>query len=244
MSGWDEITTKKVEEKKPVQVGNVIFPDVETKEKILGSEILGSEKISVIKSTQPPILPKEQISILPKEQISIVRREYDIKPIAIVSEKSAIVMPATSIEGVRKWQKTFNEVKKALIDQEKDVELLEIFNKKKGKVEKIPFIKKSGWRKLATAFNLVDEIVYEEKISEKPNVYTWKIVVRVTAPNGRSSMGVAMCSTKEFTNIRKEHDIYSTAHTRAKNRGISDLIGGGEVSYEEIDSKTIENGQN
>ena len=31
-----------------------------------------------------------------------------------------------------------------------------------------------------------------------------------------------------------EHDVYATAHTRAKNRAISDLVGGGEVSAEEM----------
>ena len=40
-----------------------------------------------------------------------------------------------------------------------------------------------------------------------------------------------------------ENDVRGTAHTRAKNRAISDLIGAGEVSAEEIDfSNTNGNG--
>lgn len=34
----------------------------------------------------------------------------------------------------------------------------------------------------------------------------------------------------------KEHDVYATAATRAKNRAISDLVGGGDVSAEELDA--------
>lgn len=37
----------------------------------------------------------------------------------------------------------------------------------------------------------------------------------------------------------KEHDIFATAATRAKNRAISDLVGGGEVSVEEMDSSML-----
>jgi len=33
-----------------------------------------------------------------------------------------------------------------------------------------------------------------------------------------------------------EHNIYATAETRAKNRAISDMVGGGEVSAEEMDA--------
>ena len=39
---------------------------------------------------------------------------------------------------------------------------------------------------------------------------------------------------KRFTHA--EHDIISTAHTRAKNRAISDIIGTGEVSAEEMEN--------
>jgi hypothetical protein len=126
---------------------------------------------------------------------------------------------------------------KSVLATKKD--MLEMTNKKTGK--KQIFLKKSFWRKVATAFNLVDEIISEEKIEEKAGHYKYKFVVRAIAPNGRSSVGVGMCSTSEKDYAAKEHDIYSTAHTRAKNRAISDLVGGGEVSAEEIDMRSEKN---
>ncbi|PNX46582.1 MAG: hypothetical protein BV457_07445 [Thermoplasmata archaeon M9B1D] len=42
------------------------------------------------------------------------------------------------------------------------------------------------------------------------------------------------CSGKKHF-AHPEHDIHATAHTRAKNRAISDLIAGGEVSAEEVE---------
>jgi hypothetical protein len=100
-------------------------------------------------------------------------------------------------------------------------------------------IKKSGWRKIAAAFGLDTELVSEERIPS-PNGpgFTVETTVRATAPNGRHADGVGSCDTGE-SRFRKnsdhiEHDVRSTAYTRACNRAISDLVGGGEVSAEEM----------
>ena len=42
---------------------------------------------------------------------------------------------------------------------------------------------------------------------------------------------------KRFNNA--EHDVLTTAHTRAKSRAIADLVGGGEVSAEELSGKQV-----
>ena len=80
--------------------------------------------------------------------------------------------------------------------------------------------------------------------------------MKCTAPNGRSTVGVGICSIydkisnkdmsqpsnfmlrQRFSNA--EHDIPSTAHTRAKNRAISDMIGAGEVSAEEMSLEAMQ----
>lgn len=114
------------------------------------------------------------------------------------------------------------------------------------------FKKKSAYRKLATAFQFSDEVVKEDIIKDdKGRVVTAEFHVKATAKNGRFAIGVGMCSLydkiskkdrtepsefelrKRFSN--PDHDIISTAHTRAKNRAIADLIGTGEVSAEEMD---------
>lgn len=92
---------------------------------------------------------------------------------------------------------------------------------------------KSAWRKLARAFQISDEIIKEEKTDT-----AWRIQVRAYTVTGRSAVGIGACSSKERAFAHPDHDIYATAHTRAKNRAISDLIGVGETSAEEIESET------
>ena len=111
--------------------------------------------------------------------------------------------------------------------------------------------KKSAWRKLATAFNISDEVVEKEIIRDECHrIISARFEVIATLPNGRHGVGTGSCSIydkiskkdnkeptpfelrQRFTNA--EHDVISTAHTRAKSRAISDLIGAGEVSAEEL----------
>ena len=96
---------------------------------------------------------------------------------------------------------------------------------------------KSAWRKLAAAFNVSDELV--ERIFDRDDdvgrIVRAEYVVKATAPNGRSAVGIGISSVYEprkFAN--PEHDIPATAHTRAKNRAFADLFGLGEVSADEI----------
>ena len=96
---------------------------------------------------------------------------------------------------------------------------------------------KSWWRKLQTAFWISDKL-----ISEKRNEYEGKVVFEVTvevkAPNWRTAFWVWSCDSSERNFSKQEHDCRSVAHTRAKNRALSDLIGGWEVSFEEMTGGT------
>jgi hypothetical protein len=122
------------------------------------------------------------------------------------------------------------------------------------------FVKKSGWRKLAVAMGVSDEIVsrtYDR--DDKGRIIRAEVVVRAIAPNGRYADGLGICDHRErccpraygegctkshrhcedtCTGVshfsKSQHDIPSTAHTRAKNRAFGDLFGFGEVSAEEV----------
>lgn len=142
---------------------------------------------------------------------------------AITGYTGDIVRPAISaVQAKQAWQEYLN-MRKVILDR-KD------FQNIQGK----DFIKKSGWRKFATFYNLTDTIVQEDRIESGDGSFIWKIKVLCTAPNGRVTEGVAICSSREKSGARIEHDVYSTAHTRAKNRAISDMIAAGEVSAEEM----------
>lgn len=166
--------------------------------------------------------------------------ETQVKTIANVSQAveqeglsshSLLLRPASDINDiVRSWA-TYQELKTRLLDSS---DWQNISGRK--------CIKKSGWRKLQTAFGISDEIVEEKRI-ECNGYFTYETTVKAAASNGRYSFGVGSCSSNERRFAHPEHDTRSTSHTRAKNRAISDLIGGGEVSAEEIiSSEEKENG--
>lgn len=87
-------------------------------------------------------------------------------------------------------------------------------------------IKRSGWRKLAAIFGLSDEIVYEHRQELSGGGFSWEIRVRMIAPNGRFVEAVGSCSSTERKYAHPDHDVRSVAHTRAKSRATSDMLGG------------------
>lgn len=104
------------------------------------------------------------------------------------------------------------------------------------------FVKKSGWRKIARAFGLSVEIrsQHVERDDEGIPVRANVVARAVHAPTGQFSDGDGGCSTAESRFARSsgrqklENDLLATATTRAKNRAISDLVGMGDVSAEEV----------
>ena len=108
-----------------------------------------------------------------------------------------------------------------------------------------PYLKKSAWRKWALACAVSDEILSYERVppqgKDSEGNFQYRVVARAShKPTGRSSVGVAVASRAEKENwAHEEHDILTLAHTRAKNRAISDLVGGGEVSAEEMVSEAV-----
>ena len=112
------------------------------------------------------------------------------------------------------------------------------------------FVKKSGWRKIATWFGLSVSITSQRvERDEEGMPLRASVIARATAANGRYSEGDGHCSVDErrFSGPRGnksklENDLIATATTRAKNRAISDLVGMGAVSAEEIEGTTIRQG--
>jgi hypothetical protein len=127
--------------------------------------------------------------------------------------------------------KKFEDLKRRILTSDDSVE-----------IQGRQFLKKSAWRKFELAFGVSDRLVGQERvpaIGKDPEAgFYYRMVVEAFHPStGRSSIGVAIASSREKSRwAHEEHDVYALAHTRAKNRAIADLIGGGEVSAEEIES--------
>lgn len=97
------------------------------------------------------------------------------------------------------------------------------------------FKKKSAWRKYMRAFNISTTIQEKEIEKDKHGrVTNATFIIKAISPDGRYAEGWGNCSKFERKFNKPNHDIPSTAMTRATNRAVSDLIGAGEVSAEEI----------
>jgi hypothetical protein len=107
------------------------------------------------------------------------------------------------------------------------------FSDRGGEVRR--FVKRSGWRKIATWFGLdllIGDVVLER--DEHGQLLRARVTARAVAPNGRVFEDVGACSHSERRFSKPEHDILATAATRAHNRATSDLVGMGEVSSDEM----------
>ncbi|XP_047172544.1 uncharacterized protein LOC124840524 [Vigna umbellata] len=92
-----------------------------------------------------------------------------------------------------------------------------------------PFIKKSGWRKISCYFNISYEIRDRNiEFDENRNVQRAEFVIRAHMQGGRFSDGWGSCDRREKRFQKPNHDIPSTAETRAKNKACQDLLGIGE----------------
>lgn len=159
-------------------------------------------------------------------------------PITATEEtEDTAIMPISSIKNLAAAVQAFNEIKSQILLQNKEnyVETTD----KRG--QKKIFLKRSAWRQVQLAYHLSDEIAKEEVLTDPndPNVYGYKIWTRVFR-GSKSVIGVGMCWSNEpnKTFPHGRHDVYATAHTRSKNRAISDFVGSGEVSAEEMDASS------
>ncbi|XP_039792616.1 uncharacterized protein LOC120658408 isoform X1 [Panicum virgatum] len=87
-----------------------------------------------------------------------------------------------------------------------------------------PYIKKSGWRKISCFFNISFEIKdHSIEFDDDHNVKRAEFLVRASMIGGRFSDGWGSCDRREKRFNKPNHDIPSTAETRAKNKACQAL---------------------
>lgn len=140
-------------------------------------------------------------------------------------------MEESGVEYAISMLKQFNEIKKSVLRPDDVVNI-------NGK----PCIKRSGWRIISVVFNVSTEIIYINKqfYDNNPDKLIVEVKARAIAQNGRYEEEIGSCDWREFNNGKLKgkgttHNITTKAVTRAINRAISNLVGGGEVSAEEMD---------
>jgi len=135
--------------------------------------------------------------------------------------------------GAREALRTYRAIQQ-VFDEEMPDAIIEIKGKK--------FRKKNYWRAIANAFRVTCEVISADRI-EDPVTGDWGFtaVVRAITADGRISDGDGACMASEKadrdgnpTAMQTVHNVRGHAVTRAKNRAISDLVGFGEVSADEL----------
>lgn len=186
----------------------------------------------------------------------------DTSPPPAASGENSLVRPVANVEEVAEVYQQFESIKEGLLTSDDTQQIGTGKNKQR-------FITKSGWRKIATAFNVSVDVTAKERAVED-GVVVWRVKARATAPNGKVTESWSSCASNESNHMEyirdqesvdtdrddimkvdgkwrrlkeprevNDHDILATAETRAKNRAISDLVGGGSVSAEEVSKESV-----
>lgn len=140
-----------------------------------------------------------------------------------VAQTNGIVRAAGDIAvAMSEYTKVKNMIDRALPDCIMDI---------RGK----QFRKKNYWRAVATAFNLDVICIEKTKVELPTGDWGIEVLYRATAPNGRSIDGDGACMASEKSgNMATYHNVRAHAHTRGFNRAVSNCVGFGEVSYDEL----------
>ncbi|RLJ04130.1 MAG: hypothetical protein DRP18_05095 [Candidatus Aenigmatarchaeota archaeon] len=173
--------------------------------------------------------------------------EGEIKPEAIqlataptIQPQSGLVEPVCSIEKAIEIFKKFEEAKRKILS-ENDIMWIGDDGRPTAKGQGTPYIKRSGWRKLARFFGLSWDVESVNKTKMENGGYMYRARVKVWHPSGASvtAEGAATSEDKFFTKGGRkeadEADVLMKAETVAINRVISDILGSGEVSEEETE---------
>ena len=179
-----------------------------------GPDTSANEQERAMEEIEAEIVARDLPSVIPMTQTSIVR--------ASIGDVTEAILEYTRIK---------DALDRALPDCMQTI---------RGK----QFRKKNYWRAVATAFNLTVENT-KETLDESAESGAWGYLVmyRATAPNGRFADGDGACYASEKTAEQATvHNVRGHAHTRAYNRAVSNLVGFGEVSAEEMQHESAGRG--
>lgn len=152
--------------------------------------------------------------------------------------------PAATIEEALAAFNLFEQAKTRLL-KDSDVLWIGANGRPAAKGQGHPHIKRSGWRKLARFFGINCTIIESEKLASSDaegNFYIWRTRARAEHPSGGYFEADGVCSSRDPFFSKKsgvrvdpdEADIILKAQTVAFNRAVSDLLGSGEVSADEM----------
>ena len=174
-------------------------------------------------------VPEDELSIHPQQSLTIHS----------AVTQTGLVAPVCSVQESVRIFKEFEKAKKGILSGS-DVLWIGSDGRPAIEGQGSPHIKRGGWRKLARFFGLSWDIENIEKLTMEQGGYMYKVRVKVWHPAGASvvSEGIATSRDAFFTKGGKrdapEENIIMKAETVGINRAISDILGSGDVSGEEV----------
>ncbi|XP_010543313.1 PREDICTED: uncharacterized protein LOC104816277 isoform X2 [Tarenaya hassleriana] len=191
------------------------------------SEIKSESHLALVKSTHRASTPKFQATAFSSPE------SYLSPEVGRLSTCTNVSPPSGSVHN-----DAVNEMRHSLSGRFPSVALFKEFqNTATAILEKSDYtaisgnmyIKKSGWRKISFYFNVSYEIRDKTiEFDDNKNVQRAEFIVRAHMHGGRFADGWGSCERREKRFMKPNHDIPSTAETRAKNRACQDLLGIGE----------------
>ncbi len=158
---------------------------------------------------------------------------------------TGFLQPVTSIDEAVRLFRLYEDAKTRILT-DNDVIWIGKDGRPTEKGQGHPHIKRSGWRKLARFFGLSCQILERKKEWAEDNegrYYIWTYKVRASHPCGAYQDAEGVCTSRDPFFSKKhgeriepeEENIMMKAQTVAFNRAISDLLGSGEISAEEVE---------
>ena len=172
-------------------------------------------------------------AFIPDSDLKALNAILQVQPVknGIPADQSPSVQGTNSmflpdVDWAVETMRRFQELKRRLLEKSDTVV--------KGDRE---YPKKSGCRKYALAFRLSLQTmrIEHESIGDEKVARVW---TRATAPDGVFVDGYGVCDSETVRKSKMDaswHNVESKAQTRSYNRAILDLVGGGEVSAEEME---------
>ncbi len=219
----DGTETKKKPAKKAKDGEKKKLPKKEDKPKKTAKKTVIKGNKTETQAIKSDFLPNEVPLIIPLEKTAPTK-QYEMVHYKAPTPQLAKNFP--SLVEVKFLIARFKYVMDELIDESDIVEI-------RGKEH----ICKSGWRKCIRAFNISIELVSEEVFDKYDDTHA-KVILRAILPTGQSVEGIGLKSYKDMYTDKNLHNLVATAWTRAVNRAVADLVGTGQVSFEELSGKT------
>ncbi|XP_076955009.1 uncharacterized protein LOC143629687 isoform X1 [Bidens hawaiensis] len=202
----------------------------------------GRRRLSVAEATSPPLA---MVKHVPRTPTTPSSSGYQIQSPPAVNCSSDCSTMTHSLSGRFPSVELFKEYQNAAmaILEKGDYTMISgsPYIKKSGKTVSSPnlfgphkcclcrVVSKTGWRKISCYFNISYEIKDKTiEFDDNRNVQRAEFIIRAHMQGGRFSDGWGSCDRREKRFIKPNHDIPSTAETRAKNKACQDLLGIGE----------------